>query len=142
MSIFSILAPILGNVINNNASKVIDNFITDKEEAEVAKREIEREIKLGLLENQELITKQAGDIVLAEAKSEHWLTANWRPLLMLVIIAIVAWNYLVVGIATTMGLPVMPLELPDQLWNLLTIGVGGYVIGRSGEKIVKTHKEK
>ena len=27
------------------------------------------------------------------------------------------------------------LELPDKLWNLFQIGVGGYVIGRSAEKI-------
>ena len=142
MAIWSILAPILGNVITNNASKVIDNFVTNKDDAEQAKRELEREIKLGLLEQSEAIQKQAGDIILAEAKSEHWLTANWRPLLMLVIIGIVAWNYLVVGIALTLGLQVMPLDLPEQLWTLLQIGVGGYVVGRSGEKMVTKMMEK
>jgi hypothetical protein len=30
------------------------------------------------------------------------------------------------------------LELPDKLWNLLQIGVGGYVIGRSAEKIAES----
>ena len=142
MAIWSILAPILGNVITKNASKVIDNFVTNKEDAEQAKRELEREVKLGLLEQSEAIQKQAGDIILAEARSEHWLTANWRPLLMLVIIGIVAWNYLVVGIALTVGFEVMPLELPEQLWTLLQIGVGGYVVGRSGEKMVTKMMDK
>jgi hypothetical protein len=29
----------------------------------------------------------------------------------------------------------LAIELPDELWNLLMIGVGGYIVGRSGEKI-------
>jgi hypothetical protein len=28
------------------------------------------------------------------------------------------------------------LELPNGLWALLNVGVGGYVAGRSGEKIM------
>ena len=31
--------------------------------------------------------------------------------------------------------------LPEELWNLLMIGVGGYVVGRSGEKIAKNIKK-
>jgi hypothetical protein len=34
------------------------------------------------------------------------------------------------------------LELPDKLWNLLTIGVGGYVVGRSAEKIAESYAKK
>jgi len=30
------------------------------------------------------------------------------------------------------------LEFPDKLWSLLQIGVGGYVIGRSAEKIAES----
>jgi hypothetical protein len=30
------------------------------------------------------------------------------------------------------------IPLPDELWTLLTVGVGGYVVGRSGEKVAKT----
>lgn len=74
----------------------------------------------------------------AEAKSQSWLTAAWRPLLMMVVISIIAINYLVLPIIA-IGYPeVMDnvLELPDQLWNLLTLGVSGYVVGRSGEKMV------
>jgi len=35
----------------------------------------------------------------------------------------------------------LSIPLPDELWNLLMIGVGGYVIGRSGEKIAGTLKK-
>jgi len=27
------------------------------------------------------------------------------------------------------------LTIPDPMWNLLTIGVGGYIAGRSAEKV-------
>jgi hypothetical protein len=34
------------------------------------------------------------------------------------------------------------LALPDRLWDLMTLGVGGYVVGRTGEKITQRWKEK
>jgi hypothetical protein len=84
---------------------------------------------------------------MAEAKSEHTITATWRPILMLTITAIVGWNYLLAPIATViinyaLGQQVaLSIPLPDELWNLLMIGVGGYVVGRSGEKIAGTLKK-
>jgi len=32
------------------------------------------------------------------------------------------------------------LTLPDHLWALLKIGVGGYIVGRSAEQVAKTIK--
>jgi len=31
-------------------------------------------------------------------------------------------------------------ELEDEFWNLLQIGIGGYVIGRTGEKMMSSYK--
>lgn len=57
---------------------------------------------------------------------------------MLVIILIIANNYVV---APYIGLFLpereLILELPGGLWALLNVGVGGYVGGRSAEKIFK-----
>jgi hypothetical protein len=33
-------------------------------------------------------------------------------------------------------------SLPEELWRAIDIGLGGYVIGRSAEKIVKDLKKK
>ena len=57
---------------------------------------------------------------------------------MLVAIAIIAMNYLVFPIVAIFypALQETQLVLPDQLWNLLTLGVGGYIVGRSGEKMI------
>lgn len=69
-------------------------------------------------------------IVQAEAESEHWLTANWRPITML--------TFLALAVGDTFGLFATPLR--DEAWNLLQLGLGGYVVGRSGEKIAKVVK--
>ena len=125
-----LLTPILGDVVKR--------ILPDSDKGV----EIEREIKLALLEHTDSLESVRGKIVLAEAQSENWLTAAWRPLLMMVAIAIIAVNYLVFPIVA-IGYPailVNTLELPDQLWNLLTLGVGGYIVGRSGEKAIDKWK--
>jgi len=134
-ALLPILAPILGDVVK----RVLPE---DKDKA----AEIERELNMQLMMNSASVEKAASDIILAEAKSEHWITSCWRPLLMLTITAIVAWNFLfaplielAVVLFTGSDLP-LAIELPEELWMLLTIGVGGYTLGRSGEKIANNLK--
>jgi len=78
------------------------------------------------------------DIVKAEAEGKGWLQNNWRPLLMLMFTIIVANNYIIYPYLAMFGVEAKLLELPEQLWGLLKIGVGGYVVGRSAEKIAGT----
>jgi hypothetical protein len=111
---------------------VIKRIIPDMDK----RADIEREVKLALLEHTESLESVRGQIILAEAKSESWMTSTWRPLLMLIVVCIIACNYLIFPILGVFleGLPI--LELPAELWNLLTLGVGGYIVGRSGEKMI------
>ncbi len=69
-------------------------------------------------------------IVAAEAQSEHWIAAAWRPITMLTFLALVVLD----------SVGILPSPLNAEAWTLLKIGLGGYVVGRSGEKIVKTYK--
>lgn len=80
--------------------------------------------------------QSAASVIIAEAQGQSWLQRNWRPMLMLVIIAIVANNYLIYPYATMFSDKFIPLELPTQLWTLMEIGVGGYIVGRSAEKVL------
>jgi hypothetical protein len=80
-----------------------------------------------LLELQKLQT----EIILAEANG-NWLQRSWRPVLML------AFGFIVIYvkfIAPLFSLPIPPLE--NEFWNLLQLGIGGYVVGRSVEKVAK-----
>ena len=82
--------------------------------------------------------KLRSNIIIAETKSQSWLARNWRPILMLTIIAIVANNYVIFPYVSLFTPKVTMLTLPDHLWSLLKIGVGGYIAGRSAEVVAKT----
>lgn len=126
-ALIPLLAPLLGDVIK----KVVpDKNLADK---------IERETTLALIDQSDSLTKIQGEIVLAEAKSDSWITSSWRPCLMMVSVMIIAINFLFIPVIA-MVFPFLvtdTVDFPDQLWTLLQIGVGGYIVGRSGEKIVK-----
>jgi len=133
------LLPVLGPIVGDVIKRVLPE---DKDK----RADIEREINMALIGNSAAIEQAAASVILAEAKSEHKITAIWRPVLMMTITAIVAWNFLLaplielaVMLFTGNQIP-LSISLPDQLWNLLMIGVGGYVVGRSGEKMVKNFK--
>ena len=81
------------------------------------------------------IIQSKAQIITAEAKSEHFLTSTWRPITMLVFTFIIANNYVLVPYFQAMGFDIPTLEISDKMWNLLSIGLGGYVVGRSAEKI-------
>ena len=136
-AILPIVAPLIGDVVKRILPE-------DKDKA----ADIERELNMALMNNNAAIEQAAASVILAEAKSEHKITATWRPILMITITAIVGWNFLLaplvelcVMIATGNKIP-LAIPLPEQLWNLLMIGVGGYVVGRSGEKIAKNFSNK
>lgn len=117
--------------------KLIDRIFPDKEAQDRAKLEL-----LALEQSGELQKiVEASKVVQAEARSEHWVTATWRPITMLVFVAIIANNYILYPYLSLFWTDAPVLELPEQMWSLLQIGLGGYVVGRSGEKMVKAYKE-
>lgn len=135
MSLSLILPAIISTI-----SSAIAKAIPDKDKA----AELQTQITSQILSQQNNELEGAIKIILAEAQGESWLQRNWRPILMLVIIAIVANNYLFAPyINALFGVGSVPtLELPEQLWNLMTLGVGGYIAGRTGEKMIETWKAK
>lgn len=76
-----------------------------------------------------VFTAQAG-IVNTEAASQHWLAANWRPVTMLTFVGLIVARWF--GWAA----PNLSPEEYIKLWDIVELGLGGYVIGRSVEKIV------
>lgn len=69
------------------------------------------------------------DIVKTEAASTHWLAANWRPITMLTFVALI--------VARWFGWAAPGLQEAEylKLWDIVNVGLGGYVVGRSVEKI-------
>jgi hypothetical protein len=87
------------------------------------------------------IIQRQFDVVMAKAQGESWLQRNCRPILMLTIVSIVANNYVIAPYIQLFFSKGIQLELPAWLWSLLQIGVVGYVIGRSAEKITESKWE-
>jgi Holin of 3TMs, for gene-transfer release len=117
-------------------SKVLDAVIKDQE----LRRKLESELQTRLSEHLGKAQELEQAIVLAEIKSEHWLTRSWRPVLMLTLLAFVVFVGLVLPLLDALwGAPVAfnPRwqALPPQFWDFLSIGVGGYIGGRTLEKV-------
>jgi hypothetical protein len=77
---------------------------------------------------------------MAEIKSEHWLTRSWRPLLMLMLMGFLLIVGLLLPLAELVAGAPLKFEprwqlLPPGFWEFLGIGVGGYIGGRSLEKV-------
>ena len=89
------------------------------------------------------IAEMKRDVIVAEAQGQSWLQRNWRPLIMCVFGTVVAWNYIIAPLGTWVAAmfsgPAFPaLEMTTGFWTLLTTGIGGYIVSRSGEKIATT----
>lgn len=106
--------------------KLIDKLLPDPEQkaqAQIALLELAQKGELTEL------TARA-EIVKTEAASNHWLAANWRPIVMLVFAALIVARWL--GWAT----PSLSEAEYLKLWSIVEFGLGGYVVGRSAEKII------
>lgn len=112
------LLPLLGDVLRR---VLPDPAVAAQAESELAR---------ALLDRQAEIERAAGEIVQTEAASRHWLAANWRPLVMVTFTALI--------VARWLGWSAPGLTEPEilKLWSIVELGLGGYVIGRTAEKIV------
>lgn len=93
------------------------------------------ELMIKLADLDKAITDAQSNVVIAEAQGQSWLQRNWRPLLMLTIITIVANNYILAPYLSIWTDKVKVLDLPERLWGLMEIGVGGYIVSRGVEKV-------
>jgi len=135
------MLPVIASLATTFLSKAAD-IIKEKVEDKDKANEIIAALQERLILSADKELEERAKIILAEAQGESWLQRNWRPLLMLTVIAIIANNYLLVPWLSLFTSKVVMLKLPDSFWNLLGLGVGGYIAGRSGEKIIKTWKSR
>lgn len=133
--------PVVGKIIEKVVG-VVDQAVEDKDQAKKLKAEMTlAAMSMDHSEIQTLVQEQSS-IIRAEATGRSWLQRNWRPMLMLIIMVIIANNYIFFPYLAAFGVEnAVMLELPAQMWTLITLGVSGYVVGRSGEKIAKTLKD-
>ena len=115
------------------ATDLIDNLHTSDEEKQIQANTLvalQNQITGKMLDLDAQLLAAQSKIITAEANGQSWMQRNWRPITMLTFLMLVVFD--------SFGWLANPLA--DQAWTLLQIGLGGYVVGRSGEKIVKQIK--
>lgn len=114
---------VLQNVIREIGDIVNRLSVSSKE-----KQKIQEEIQsLVYRYKSELVREQAAAV--GEETRGNWLQRSWRPIVMLAFALV---------ILSGMFMESTLLSDSSRLWDLLEIGLGGYVIGRSGEKVTES----
>jgi hypothetical protein len=113
--------------VTDIANKVAGNIFPDPKD-EIKKQELAQQIQ------NQLLTSQS-NIINAETKGESWLQRNWRPLTMLTFVSLVVAKWL----GFTVDGVTEAIEL--ELLGIIKVGLGGYVLGRSAEKLMKEYKK-
>ena len=127
MDVFSAVAGLLEPV-----RKIVDDLFTNDEERGKLKNalfEAESNLTQKLLEHEAKLIKAQSDIITAEATGQSWMQRNWRPLTMLTFVGLI--------VARWMGFTAPGMSEAEYLsvYDLMKLGLGGYVAGRTLEKI-------
>ena len=122
--IWNLIGTIGGKVLD-----IVDDVVEDKDEANKLKFQIQKQ----LMESKTTELEAQARIVLAEAQGS-WLQRNWRPMLMVTFAGLVVAHWF--GLTASN----IPESVQNSLLNIVMVGVGGYVAGRSAEKVADKWK--
>jgi len=123
----AILGPVIAGIFS-----VIDKAIEDKDQAQAIKARLQEMVLTGQMREIE----EAAANIRAEATGDSWLQRSWRPLTMLTFVSLIVAKWL--GFTA----PGVTEAVELALFEIIKIGLGGYVIGRSVEKGIKVWKER
>lgn len=114
------LIPVLGPLVGD----LFKRWFPDSAEAQ----QRQNEFLLALMEKESALRQAGAEIVKTEASSGNALASSWRPIVMLTFAGLI--------VARWFGWAAPNLSEAEylKLWDIVELGLGGYVIGRSVEK--------
>lgn len=115
-AILGLIKPVIGSLFPNPE---------DKLKAE----ELQNQITLALMNNQAALDQAAASNVKAEIASSSWLARNWRPIMMMTFLILIVFRWF------GWNAPAMSPAEYIEAWGLLKLGMGGYIGGRTIEKV-------
>lgn len=132
----SVAAQLALGLVQGPLGKILDAHVADVELRRKLAAEMERQVLAHLTRTAEL----GQGVVLAEVNSEHWLARSWRPMLMLLLMGFLLLAGLILPVADLVAGGPIPFSprwqlLPQGFWDFLAVGMGGYIGGRSLEKV-------
>lgn len=110
----------------NEVGNIVDSVVTSNEEKSEAKKQLTEVVMSNLTE----LSKVQGEVIMTEMKGSK-LQKNWRPLMMITFGVILVCKWFGWTDAN------IPTELELELMSIIKLGLGGYVVGRSAEKIAE-----
>lgn len=116
---------IVGKIAGTVAERLFPN-----PEHELKRLELQQALQAAVLERTSEIERAAAEVVKAEAQGQNWLQRTWRPITMLVFVALIVARWL------GWSAPNLSQAEALKLWDIVEIGLGGYVIGRTAEKVL------
>lgn len=128
------MLPIIDSILSIANKFIPDQDSRDRLKSELASKEAD-------------LARMQADIIKAEQTSDSFLTRNWRPLFMVLCGGIIGLHWIMYDlfpyIRTVFDLNIwVPQDpgLDPELWTTIRIGIGGYLGGRTAEKIAKIIK--
>ena len=126
----AIPVPILGGLMDMG-KQLINSWFPDPQEADKKQLEFLAIIQSGKLKELEA----AASVIVAESKSESWITRSWRPITMLTFVSLVAAHWLGFTAENITD------EIVQSLLDIVKVGLGGYMVSRGVEKSITKWKE-
>jgi len=133
------MLPMLGAIAP--LAKILFNTIEKSVPDKDLQAKLKADLQTQLLQSNTQEHQSAGRSVEAEVNA-GWFAFSWRHLLMYVLIFILIWNYVLGPVLLFFFKASITITLPGDVWTLLQIGLGGYVVGRSAESVARTMANK
>ena len=122
------------SIIGDTVGKIIDLFPNPADKLKA--QELQTQINQALIDQQTKLNDVQAKIIEAEAGSDSWLVANWRPVTMLVFVALVVFHWF--------GLNAVNITEAQyiELFGIIKIGIGGYLVGHTAENVADSIGDK
>jgi len=92
-------------------TNLVGQFVEDKDKA----NELEAKIKQQLLSIEAGVVNAQKEVIVAEANSQSFIARNWRPIMMLTFVFIIANNYILFPYISLFGGTATTLEIPPDM---------------------------
>lgn len=117
---------------------LVDELHTSEEEKMKIKQallSVQEEMVRVALQYETRLMEIQGEVMKADLVSGLWIQKAWRPITMLTFLFIIVYAYFLSPL-----FDLKQVVIPDEMWTLFQVGFGGYIVGRSAEKIVREVK--
>lgn len=117
---------------------ILNKIIPDPDKRLEAQNEI---IKIAS-EQEGKIYDAMKEVMSADAKSDSAFTRAARPTLVYWSLSIVSLIIFLAPFGYDTSILLSLSKVPSELWQLMTVGIGAFTIGRSGEKMIRSYVSK